>query len=430
MKAIHNLKNVIDFIKKATSPYHVVEYSASILEENEFKKLDFSSPWDLEPGKSYYTIPAGTTLFAFRIPNKLTSKSIFRITASHTDYPCLRIKPNPDVHTNGYHKLNVETYGGAILNTWLDRPLSAAGLVTLRSSSPFNPQTKLVDFKRPLVTIPNLAIHMNRDINKGAELNKQLHLLPLFSDSDSDLSFNEFLGKELDVKASDILDYDLYIYNQEDGCTFGSNQQYISSPRLDNLSSVFSQITGLLHWQNNKNHDISMALFFDNEEIGSRTKQGADSMITNMLLEKIQHGLKIKEKYRNEMIYNSFMISADVAHGVHPNYSEKSDITNYTKINKGFAIKLNYNQKYATDTYAIGIVQQLCEKHKIPYQKFVNRSDIAGGGTLGTITSSWLPMKTVDIGIPILAMHSARETCGTSDIQSIIDFMKAFYNEK
>ncbi len=423
----------LEFIENATSPYQVVATAIEKFEKEGFLPLEFGSSWKLEPGCKYYTKPYDTTLFAFCMPKRISNQTKFRMSASHTDHPGFRVKPNPDVKEKGYWKLNVETYGGVILNTWLDRPLSLAGKVTLKSETIFEPESRLVDWKQPLLSIPNLAIHMNRNVNAGIELNKQIDLLPLFSMSSSTGNegedFVSYLAEQMGIEKSSILDFDLYVYNCEEGCVLGKNKEFYSAPRLDNLTSVYAGMEALCNVTAHET-DIGVLAFYDNEEIGSRTKQGADSAITQMLLHKIAIGCGFTEQQLWDCIYKSFMISTDVAHALHPNHGEKNDITNYTLLNEGIVIKINANQKYATDTEAIGVIQQICQQYEIPYQKFVNRSDIAGGGTLGTITSSWLPMKTVDIGVPILAMHSAREMCGVMDVQSLSNLLRAFYECK
>jgi len=426
-------QNFLDFIQKGTSPYQVVSATIDTFEKEGFLSLEFGSSWDLVPGGKYYTKPYDTTLFAFRMPEQVSDQSRFRMCASHTDHPGFRLKPNPDIKEKGYWKLNVETYGGVILNTWLDRPLSMAGKVTLKSNDIFKPECRLVDWKSPLLSIPNLAIHMNRSVNSGLELNKQVDLLPLFSMSLPELNEHEnflsYLAEQLEIETEDILDFDLYVYNCEKGCVFGKDKEFYSSPRLDNLTSVYAGINALCN-ANLHGTDIAISAFYDNEEIGSRTKQGADSAITQMLLHKIASSCGLSEQQLQDCIYKSFMISTDVAHALHPNHGEKNDITNYTLLNQGVVIKINADQRYATDTEAIGVIQQICQRYQIPYQKFVNRSDITGGGTLGTITSSWLPMKTVDIGVPILAMHSAREMSGVKDVKYLSHLLCSFFECK
>lgn len=423
----------LSFLNTATSPYHTILSCVSYLEESGFTCLDFTSPWKLTPGSSYYTIPYGTTLFAFHIGNELTKESVkFHMIASHTDHPGFRIKPNPAIYEKGYYKLNTETYGGAILNTWFDRPLSVAGKVILKSEEIFQPRVQYFDYSAPLLTIPNLAIHMNRKVNTGVELNKQQDILPLFAlTEEKDTSkdpFVSFLSKELKAPYEDILDFDLSIYNPEQGCELGLNNEFLSAPRIDNLSSVFTSLKAVCQTEQCNSARIALAAFYDNEEIGSSTKQGADSYLTQIIFEKIFEGLSFSKDTLNNSIPKSFLLSADVAHGYHPNYGGKSDPTNLVFLGKGPVLKLNSNQRYATDSEAIGGIMQLCNACNIPYQKFVNRSDMAGGSTLGSILSAHLPMQTVDLGIPILAMHSARETASGKDLESLFALCLAFYH--
>ncbi len=426
-------KDLLHFIHYATSPFHVVKETCYRLQEDGFEELNFGQPWKLTPGNSYYTVPYGTTLFAFSVGMDFAEGNVIHMACAHTDHPCLRIKPKAEICDHDYLKLNVEVYGGAILNTWLDRPLSIAGKVTLKSGDIYHPITRLIDFGKPLLTIPNLAIHMNRDANKGAEPNKQTEMLPLIGmlreELEKDSFFLNLLAKECKADVTDILDFDLYIYNVEDGCLLGMNQDFISAPRLDNLTSCYACLTAIT--AASAMADISDRLnviaLYDNEEVGSRTKQGADSILTNLLFEKIYNGLSYNSARLTDSLFHSMMLSLDVAHAYHPNYGQKSDPNLIVKCGQGPALKLNYNQRYATDTEAIGIIEQLCQANDVPYQKYVNRSDIAGGSTLGTITSSFLPMKTVDIGIGILAMHSARELMGTADQATLNALVHCFF---
>lgn len=428
----NTISDFLSFVNTATSPYHTILSCASYFMESGFKSLDFTNSWNLVPGKSYYTIPYDTTLFAFHVGNQITEKSSkFHIIASHTDHPGFRIKPNPTISEKDYLKLNTETYGGAILNTWFDRPLSIAGKVVLKSEDIFQPKVHYFDYHSPLLTIPNLAIHINQKVNSGVELNKQQDILPLFSlegtkDKTKD-PFLSFLSKELMVDYEDILDYDLSIYNPEKGCQLGANWEFLSAPRIDNLSSVYASLKALSRTAPLNPFMITVAAFYDNEEIGSSTKQGADSYLTQIILEKIYEGLSFSKSMLNNDMTKSFLLSADVAHGYHPNYGNKSDPTNIVSLGKGIVLKMNSSQRYATDSEAIGAVMQLCRTYDIPYQKFVNRSDIAGGSTLGSILSAHLSMRTVDLGIPILAMHSARETACAKDLESLVTLCQAFY---
>lgn len=423
--------NLLKYIKNATSPFHVVLESQRMLEEAGFISLDLTKKWSLEKTGKYYINAYGTTLFAFTVGEELGESIRFRIAAAHTDHPCFKVKPSAEMVDNQYLKLNTDVYGGPIVNTWLDRPLSLAGKVAIRSKDLFRPDIRYIDLKQPLLTIPNLAIHMNRDVNKGVELNRQSDTIPvigLMNDAlNKDQFFVNYLANHLGVEASDILDFDLYVYNLEEGCMLGMEEEIISSPRLDNLTSCYALTEAIMKGTGKK--DINFIALFDNEEIGSRTKQGADSSLLNFVMEKICAGLSYSHMDYCDAVLNSMLCSVDVAHAIHPNRSEKSDPTNKVKLNEGFVIKLNSNQKYATDSEAIAIVQQICDSEGIAYQKYVNRSDIAGGGTLGSITSSWLPMKTVDMGIPMLAMHSAREMMGSKDQAYLESFVTAFFSK-
>lgn len=420
---------LMKFIETATSPFHVVEKSATHLQEHGFVELDMKQPWTLEKGANYYTIPYPSTLFAFSVGENTKDSSNFRIVATHTDHPCLMIKPLADMTSNGYRKINTEIYGGPILNTWLDRPLSIAGRVAIESNSIFEPEMRFIDMRKPVLTIPNLAIHMNREINKGVELNRQTDMIPIIGLVNDNLNkdgyFMNFLAKELGVEADKILDFELYIYNSEKGQLVGAEEEFISCPRLDNLTSTYGALCAIT--SENRADGINVIALFNNEEVGSKTKQGADSTLMSMLLEKIYEGLGYSHTRCLEAMMRSMHLSVDVAHAIHPNHSEKSDPTTFAKLNEGIVIKINNNQKYATDSQAIAALQQLCKSGNVKYQKYVNRSDIAGGGTLGSLVSSQIPMLTVDLGIPMLAMHSARELMGVKDQTYMNQLLYTFF---
>ena len=352
-----------------------------------------------------------------------------RIAAAHTDFPCLRIKPSAEVAANGYAQLNVEVYGGAILNTWLDRPLGIAGRVAVRGSEPFVPEIRTFASDKNLLTIPNLAIHMNREVNKGVELNKQVDMLPvvgLLSEEEKNTQyFLDFLAEELAVKKEDVLDFELTVYCREEPQYIGLHEDFISSPRLDNLTSCAALVSAII--DGTRAEGVNLIALFDHEEIGSRSKQGAGSILLHDMLLRILKELGRGEQAGQEL-YDSMILSVDVAHGVHPNQAGKMDITNKPVLGKGFCIKEASSQSYATDCESIAIIEQICEMKKIPYQKFVNRSDMQGGGTLGSIASALLPVRTVDIGIPLLAMHSARELMGTSDQKALKDLAEAYFS--
>ena len=431
-------KKLAEFIKKAVSPYHTVEESRKILEEKGFARLEAGKEWKLKKGGKYYVIPFKTAIFAFTLPKAKTSRGV-HIAAAHTDFPCLHLKPKAEQESAGYMRLNVEVYGGPILNTWLDRPLSLAGRVLLKSKDIYAPREVLVNFERPVVTIPNLAIHYNREVNKGVELTKQNDMLPvlgvLTDKLNKDGYFVEFLAKEIGAKPADILDFDLIVYNCEAPAFVGMNGEMLSCPRLDNITSCFALVEGI----GNKSkkpaskgkttaieEGVDLIALFDNEEIGSGTKQGADSALLNGILRRIYSAIGQTEIELENDIQKGFLLSVDVAHALHPAKTEKFDRNNCMKMGEGVTFKLSANQRYSYDAVAVASLQQLCDKNKIKYKKFVNHSDMPGGGTLGPIISSWLPMYTVDIGVPILAMHSARELMGAADQDELEKLIKAF----
>ena len=423
-------EKLFDLIEKGVSPYQVVEEAEKRLKEAGFEKLEFHTAWGLTGGKSYYMIHHGTTLIAFTIPKTLHYRESFRMAAAHTDFPCLRIKPNPEMEMSGYQQLNVEVYGGAILNTWLDRPLGIAGKVALASDEVFAPRIVHFSSECPVAVIPNIAIHMNPALNKGVELNKQKDMIPIVGIAGEEMQkkdfFYEYLAKELQLSKEEILDFDLYLYNTEMPETVGMGKELISAPRLDNLTSVQALLDGIITGE--REDGINLIALFDHEEIGSRTKQGAGSMLLRDVVEKIQISLGRDACQVKEALYQSMLLSVDVAHAMHPNQNQKADVTNQPVLNRGFCIKESGNQSYATDCEVVAIVEQICKKEMIAYQKYVNRSDIAGGSTLGAIAGSLMPVQTVDIGVPILAMHSARELMGADDMAALSRFVGSYFS--
>ncbi|WP_022748715.1 M18 family aminopeptidase [Lachnobacterium bovis] len=426
------IDNLFSMVKMGVSPFGVIEESRKRLEKAGFCELSYGANWKLEKGKKYFVDHHGSTIFAFTVGKNFDKNQMIRMAAAHTDYPCFRIKPNPDFNKEGYGQINTESYGGLIINTWLDRPLSVAGKIALRSDNVFEP--KIVNYRatKPILTIPNLAIHMNRDVNKGVELNKQIDTMPivdLLSEEQRETKyFMEFLAEELKVDVEDILDFELSVFATEEPCFVGVKDTMISSPRLDNLTSASALLSAIIN--NDRKEGINLIALFDHEEIGSSTKQGAGSIMLHDMLRRILSNLDLNEEEIQADMYKAMMLSVDVAHGLHPNKAEKMDITNHPVLGKGFCIKEACSQSYATDAKAIAIVQQICEKNKIPYQRFVNRSDVRGGGTLGSIASTLLPIKVVDIGVPLLAMHSVRELMGTKDQEALYEFILAFFTEK
>lgn len=423
-------EKLLKLLKEGTSAVMVVKEAEQQLKEAGFEEMRFSNTWGLTEGGKYYMKHHDTTLVAFTVGQQVEFKEGFKIAAAHTDFPCLRIKPNPDVVAHGYAQVNVEVYGGAILNTWLDRPLSISGRIAVKSNDVMHPDMRYIDIKRPLMTIPNLAIHMNREVNKGVELNRQTDMLPIVGLFEKELNekqaFLKFLAKEEGVAVEDILDYELWVYCMQEPVSFGMEEELLLSPRLDNLTSVQALLTGIIEGKQKKG--INVIALFDHEEIGSETKQGAGSLLLLNVLEKICDSFGKTTAQTKESIYESFLLSVDVAHGLHPNNAGKMDITNKPVLGGGLCIKEACSQSYATDCEAVAVVEQICQKAGVAYQKFVNRSDMAGGGTLGAIASSIIPIPTVDVGVPLLAMHSAAETMGKKDMESLTGLVREFFS--
>ena len=417
-------ENLIEFIDAATSPYHVVEQSTTLL-----RALPMNENSALSAGQ-VYSFPLYNTGIIFVAIGENAAKGPLRIACAHTDFPCLRVKSNPVLNVHGYGKLNVEVYGGMIRNTWMDRPLSLAGAVALRGADPFAPILRLVDFRRPLMIVPNLAIHMNRKVNEGVELKPQKDLLPLFfqngdGDEDDTKKLLVLLAEELGVSAEDILSYDLNAYPYERGCLLGCDDAFLSAPRLDNLSSVKACMDAIREWNG---EGIRVVALFDNEEVGSRTKQGAGSTALAIVLERVCYKLGLDREEYLKKVMEGFCLSVDVAHALHPNAPEKADPTNQPVLCGGAVLKVAANQSYAGDPEAFAVVAGLCEGAGIPYQVFMNHSDAAGGATLGSILSTQLPMRTMDIGAPILGMHSARETMGARDQFALTQLLMSFFS--
>lgn len=425
---------LIKYIKGCTSPYHTVDTSLQLLLDAGFTELSLEEPWNLTSG-DYVVNVYGTTLFAFHIGEDY--RHSLRIASAHTDFPAIRVKPNPITDVKGYTKLNVEMYGGLIQNTWLDRPLGAAGTVVLKGENPYDVDSVLFDTKRPIAIIPNLAIHMNRNMNDGVALNRQKEMLPIIMmkpDGDTTKSeeevWNQFLADEINCDSSEILSYEITLYPVTEGALVGTDFDFISSPRLDNLTSCFGVLVGIVEAKKNKVDGIRCAILFDNEEVGSRTKQGGAGMLLPNLLERVYRSLGLSRDDMDLDVARGFMISSDVAHGLHPNYPEKNDITNFPVLNGGVTLKQACSQSYAGDAKAIAIVKGLCEEANVAYQIYVNRSDIPGGSTVGSISSAMLPMRTMDIGLPLLAMHSAVETMGARDQEQLNHLMQHFLGDE
>jgi len=422
-------KRLINTISKSTSPFHTTVEAINQLKNVGFEELLWDSDWCLAPGGKYYITPFHTTLFAFRINEGFNKNDIIKIITAHIDNPGLRIKANPEHFQDNYMKVNTEIYGGAILSTWFDRPLSIAGRVFLRGKTHSTPKMELVDFMKPILMIPNLSIHMNRSVNDGIALNKQIDMIPIAgitSNKDNDKHFiTDLIANKLNVANDEILSYELCVYNYEQGCIAGFNDEFIMAPRIDNISSVQACLSGII--ESDCTNGIDLIAMFDHEEVGSHSKNGAASNLLPFVLERIYNKLGINRDDYLKSVLNGFFLSLDVAHATNPNHPEKYDITSAVQINDGIALKSTCKQNYCGDGETSAILQSLAEEHNIPFVVNYLRSDLVGGSTLGSILSSVLPMKCADLGAPIFAMHSAMETMGVSDQYNLEKFAKAFF---
>lgn len=424
------LSRLFSYLQAGTSAFHVIDHSKQLLLEAGFEELKLKSPWNLKRGGRYFCCPFDTTLYAFTIGNECDLSNGIHIGCAHTDFPALKIKPNPEIFSHGYLQLNTEVYGGPILNTFFDRPLSLSGKVVTRTERYDKPAIHFIDLKDPVVYLPNLAIHMNREVNeKGAAIDNQKHLLPMLGTLNDvlnkDTTIPELLAEKLQINSQDILDYDLCIYNTEQPQLVGITEEFVSAPRLDDITSVCALIYGLMESDNDDR--VNLVCLFDNEEIGSLSKQGADSSLASVIIGKIWQSFGKSSLDCMADISDGMMLSVDVAHAYHPNYPETQDITNYPILNKGFILKTASNQSYSWDCEILGSLIALCEQENIPYQRFAKHSNTKGGGTIGSIISSHLPMRTADIGVGLLAMHSSREMMGAEDQIALSRFIKAFF---
>lgn len=407
-------KKLLKFIQKSPTAFQAVEEMKKRLEKEGYKELKEEEHWEIIPGGNYYVTRNNSALIAFSIPKKPVWK--FHIMASHSDSPALKIKENPEIEVEkAYIKLNVERYGGMLLAPWFDRPLSVAGRLIVRKDGEI--QEKLVTVDKDLLIIPNLAIHMNREVNDGYKYNVQKDMLPLYSSYEGKGSFMKQVAAEAGVEEKDILGHDLFLYDRTAGTIWGADEEFVSVPRLDDIQCAFASFEGFLRGEHKKS--IAVHCVLDNEEVGSSTKQGAASTFLKDTLKRINMGLGRTEEEYLMALADSFMVSADNAHALHPNHTDKTDPVNRPVINGGIVIKYNANQKYCTDGVSAAIFKDICDKAGVPYQTFVNRSDMAGGSTLGNISNTQVPMKTVDIGLAQLAMHSVYETAGVKDTENL-----------
>lgn len=424
-------KELIDFLYESPTAFHAVKNVKEVLNKEGFTELCECSKWELEKGGKYYTTKNNSALVAFTVGKGEIEQEGFKLIGAHTDSPTFRVKPNCEMTVeNSYVRLNTEVYGGPILNTWFDRPLGIAGRVILKSDNILFPKTELVNINKPLLIIPNMAIHMNREINKGFEINAQKDTLPVLSLVNEKLEKGNYLinllAEELKVNKEEIIDFDLYLYEYEKGSIVGLNDEFISMGRLDDLQMVHAGINALV--KSNITQATNVMVCYDNEEIGSATKQGADSDMLSNILERIVLSLGKDREGFFRALAKSYIISADNAHAVHPAAPEKHDPTSRPLINKGPVIKINANQAYTTDADSDAVYEMVCKKAGVPVQKFVNRSDARGGTTIGPINSTHLNIRSVDIGNPTLSMHSIRELAGVDDHTYAMKSFLEFYN--
>lgn len=424
-KEIQKTQELIDFIKKSPSCYHVIHNIAAELEEAGYEQLNEAKEWTLHKGGRYFVTRNQSSLIAFTLPEDTMGG--FLICASHSDSPTFKLKSNYEMTVDDrYLKLNVEKYGGMICSTWLDRPLSVAGRVVVNRGDGI--ESVLVNLDRDLCLIPNLAIHMNRQINEGYAYNAQKDMLPLLGEGTAKGKLKELLAEAAGVEEEALLGYDLFLYLREDGRIWGAEQEFYSSPKIDDLQCAFASKEAFLQAENT---GMSRVLaIFDNEEVGSGTKQGAKSTFLSDVLARIQEGLSLTKGESIRQIASSMMLSADNGHALHPNHTDKADPTNAPRLNGGVLIKYNANQKYTTDGIAEALFKKLLQKEEISYQEYTNRSDIAGGSTLGNLSNEKISLNTVDMGAAQLAMHSAYETGGTKDTLFLVDGIRIFYESR
>lgn len=418
------LQNLFTFIDKSPTAFHAVANLESMLEQEGFIRLEEKKPWEIAVGGKYYVNRNGSSIIAFVLPERKPDG--FHIVAAHSDSPCFKIKEMPEIAIdNFYTKLNTEKYGGMILSTWLDRPLSVAGRLIVKGKDGM--ESRLVNLDKDAALIPNLAIHMQKEMNKGIEYNPQTDMEALIGEGSFKGNFMEEIAKAAGVKSEKILGTDLFLYNRDKCRLLGMDDAFITGPRLDDLECAFAGMTALVNEQS-KNY-CNLCVIFDNEEVGSGTKQGAASTFLKDVLVRICSQLGIGEEAYRCMLADSFLISADNAHALHPNHQEKADVTNKPCLNGGIVIKYHGSQRYATDAYSAAVMKDICNRADVPYQSYANRSDIAGGSTLGNISTTQVAINTVDIGLAQLAMHSALETAGAKDIRYLTDALHTFYHD-
>lgn len=419
------VSGLAEFIKKSPTAFHAAANLAAMLHENGYQRLDEGEQWEIRPGGRYYVTRNDSSIIALNVGEQLEDYR-FKIAASHSDSPTFKIKENAEIQVRDkYTKLNTEGYGGMLCATWFDRPLSVAGRVVVREGKEY--AAKLVNADRDLLLIPNMAIHMNREVNKGYSYNNQVDMLPLFGGSGCRKGdFKKLIAEELGVEVDAVCGMDLYLYNRMKPSVWGADNEFISCPQLDDLQCAYTSLTGFLAGADD--HAVNVFACFDNEEVGSGTKQGAASTFLHDTLYRTNLCLGKGEEEFYRAASKSFMLSCDNAHAVHPNHPEKTDEGNCVYINEGIVVKSHAGQKYTSDAVSIAVFRGICEEAGVPLQFFANRSDMAGGSTLGNIAMSQVSMNSIDIGLPQLAMHSSFETAGVKDSYYMVQAVGKFFN--
>ena len=427
------IERLLSFLDASPVSFLAVRNIANELEKNGFRRVNAQEPLGkLEAGDRFFVTKNDSSVYAFHIGKKPLADAGFHMICAHCDSPTFRVKPNAEMDCEGgIVKLNTEVYGGPIMSTWFDRPLTLAGRVIVKGDDVMRPKTLLLHVKRPLLQISNLAIHFNRQVNDGVKLSRQKDVLPILGIINDEMEKGNLLMNvitdELNVKKEDILDFDLYLADATPACTFGAHGEFISSGRLDDLSMCWAGVEAMLAASSEVPDTTRGLALFDNEETGSQTKQGAGSPFLSYMLKRVALAQGGTEEAYYQAVERAFMISADNAHAWHPNYGEKYDPTNHPMLGGGPVIKFNAAQKYASDAASAAIFAGICEKAGVPCQRFVNHSDVAGGSTLGNILASSVPLQGVDMGNAILAMHSCRETGSVIDHEYAVKAFTQFY---
>lgn len=416
---------VLSFIQKSPSCFHAIQEMKNILLAAGYIEIKECEAWNINKGGKYFTTRNGSSIIAFHIGNEMSDYH-FQLTSSHSDSPTFKVKEVAELDgKGGYMQLNTEGYGGMLCASWMDRPLSIAGRVLVKDGNTFT--SKLISFDKDLVLIPNVAIHMNREANKGLNYNNQIDMLPLFSAGECVKDeYYEMVAKQAGTTKENIYGSDLYLYNRNAPSIWGAKEEFISSPKLDDLQCAFTSLKAMISTQNDK--AVNVFACFDNEEVGSGTKQGASSTFLYDVLQRINEGLGFTKEDYYRAVAKSFMVSCDNAHALHPNHPEKTDAINCTYLNKGIVVKYSANQKYTTDAISSAVFTGICDSVDVPVQSFANRSDMVGGSTLGNLSSQKVSMHTVDVGLAQLAMHSSYETAGIKDSFYMVKALQKFYS--